>query len=167
MKTLDGLGYEVDSSANPGRIMMDAHRHFDWSRCTNFPYHPSVDDYQEEKAQNYRILEVPISTIRVSAPYDHSPKARAINPCYRHELFAQAIRENEQVLKELGFCIMLFHPDELIEGYSDDLLLYGFDNFRRNFEFFRRTIGEIEFLTLSGFRKIFEIWKDEHIARDR
>src|SRR4029077_6946084 len=47
MKALDHLGFAVDSSANPGRSLMDGHRHFDWSRCTNSPYHPSVDDYQE------------------------------------------------------------------------------------------------------------------------
>jgi hypothetical protein len=155
MKTLDGFGFEVDSSANPGRSMSDAHRHFDWSRCTNSPYHPSADDYQGEKSGNYRILEVPITTIPLEAPYDQAPKARAVNPCYRHELFARAIRENERALKELGFCVMLFHPDELIEGYGDDLLLYGFNNFRRNFEFFRQTMGDIEFLTMGEFgRKI-------------
>jgi hypothetical protein len=50
---------------------------------------------------------------------------------------------------------MLFHPDELLEGYSDDLLFYGFANFRRNFEFFRQVMGDIEFLTLNEFARSF------------
>ena len=156
MKALDEFGFDVDSSANPGRSLSDVHRHFEWSRCTNPPYHPSLDDYQKAKVQNYDILEVPITTITVQAPYDQVPKARAINPCYRHELFVKAIEENEQSLRDLGFCVMLFHPDELIAGYSDDLLLYGFPNFRRNFEFFRQAMGGIEFLTMSEFARNFE-----------
>ena len=165
MKTLDGLGFEVDSSANPGRRLLDARRHFDWSRCTNSPYHPSVDDYQAEKARNYEMLEVPITTIPVKAPYDQDPKARAINPCYRHELFARAIRGSERELKELGFCVMLFHPEELLEGYSDDLLFYGFENFRRNFEFFRQVMGDnIEFLTLNEFARSFQELKSNRNA---
>lgn len=167
MKTLDEFGFEVDSSANPGRSMSDDHRHFDWSRSTNSPYHPGVEDYQEEGTRNYRILEVPITTVPLKAPYDKAPKARAINPCYRHELFTEMILKNEGALKELGFCVMLFHPDELIEGYSDDLLLYGFENFRRNFEFFRQTMGEIEFHTLSEFGRNFGKLEGNHNAADR
>jgi hypothetical protein len=155
ISTLDRLGFAIDSSAFPGRKQVDAHRHFDWSRCTNSPYHPSIDDYQRGDSVNHAILEIPITTIPFETPYDHSRKPRAVHPCFRNELFEKAIVENQHLLKKLGFCVLLFHPDELIDGYTDDLYFNGFGNFRRNFECFCRVMGEVEFVTLSEFRKTF------------
>ena len=151
MRTLDRLGFAVDSSAFPGRSVRDDHRHFDWSRCDNRPYLPSIADYQAQGAVNFRLLEVPITTIPFWAPYDRTPTVRAINPCFRSELFQKAIAENEDRLRQLGFCVLIFHPDELMHGYQDDLYRNGFENFFKNFAFFRKTMGDVKFLTVSEF----------------
>ena len=151
MRTLDRLGFAVDSSAFPGRSVRDDHRHFDWSRCDNRPYLPSIADYQAQGAVNFRLLEVPITTIPFWAPYDRTPTVRAINPCFRSELFQKAIAENEDRLRQLGFCVLIFHPDELMHGYQDDLYRNGFENFFKNFAFFRKTMGDVKFLTISEF----------------
>jgi hypothetical protein len=151
MRTLDRLGFEVDSSAFPGRSVRDDYRHFDWTRCDNRPYFPSIEDYQVQGAENLRLLEVPITTIPIGAPYDRIPVVRAINPCFRSELFQKAIADNEDRLRQLGFCVLIFHPDELMHGYQDDLYRNGFENFFENLAFFRKTMGEVKFLTLSEF----------------
>ena len=151
MRTLDRLGFAVDSSAFPGRSVRDDHRHFDWSRCDNRPYLPSIADYQAQGAVNFQLLEVPITTIPFWAPYDHTPTVRAINPCFRSELFQKAITENEDRLRQLGSCVLIFHPDELMHGYQDDLYRNGFENFSQNFAFFRKTMGDVKFLTVSEF----------------
>ncbi len=151
MRTLDRLGFAVDSSAFPGRSVRDDHRHFDWTRCDNRPYLPSIADYQVQGAVNLRLLEVPITTIPFRAPYDRIPTVRAINPCFRSELFQKAIADNEDRLRKLGFCVLIFHPDELMHGYQDDLYRNGFENFSKNFVFFRKTMGDVKFLTVSEF----------------
>ena len=151
MRTLDRLGFAVDSSAFPGRSVSDDHRHFDWTRCDNRPYLPSIADYQVQGAVNLRLLEVPITTIPFRAPYDRIPTVRAINPCFRSELFQKALADNEDRLRQLGFCVLIFHPDELMHGYQDDLYRNGFENFSKNFVFFRKTMGDVKFLTVSEF----------------
>ena len=151
MRTLDRLGFAVDSSAFPGRSVRDDHRHFDWIRCDNRAYLPSIADYQVQGDVNYRLLEVPITTIPFRAPYDRIPTVRAINPCFRSELFQKAIADNEDRLRQLGFCVLIFHPDELMHGYQDDLYRNGFENFSKNFVFFRKTMGDVKFLTVSEF----------------
>src|SRR5262249_12091570 len=70
MQVLDKLGFGIDSSAFPGRKQIDEHRHFDWSRSGNRPYHPSLDDYQQEKSASRDLLEVPITAVPFAAPYD-------------------------------------------------------------------------------------------------
>ncbi len=149
VKALDQMGFKVDSSAIAGRSRSDAHCHYDWSRCGNAPYHPSLEDYQQEKALNYRILEVPITSVPLSISRDGAGKSVVVHPCFRPELFEKVIVRNKKSLEELGFCVLFFHPDELMEGYSDNALLSGFGNFRRNLEFFRHVMGEVEFVTLS------------------
>lgn len=136
MATLQELGYEIDSSALPGLLRQDEHRHYDWLTTPQHPYFPSKDDYRSPGASPLSILELPLTTIPFKASYDLHPKLRQLNPCYRPEIFQAAVDDHsfEDVV------IVSFHVEEMVSGYRDDLFLYGLNNFRRNFDYLRASI---------------------------
>ncbi|MHA1948301.1 MAG: hypothetical protein ACW99G_03535 [Candidatus Thorarchaeota archaeon] len=118
-QTMEELGYTISSTAYPGRMSREEMRHYDWTESTNTPYYPSKFNYQVPGDSHHNVLEVPITTLPITTTYDIMPKRRSISPAMRPELFDQLD------LSELDICIVLMHPDELLEGYSDDLYLYG------------------------------------------
>lgn len=155
MTALARLGFNADSSAFPGRKVTDAHRHFDWSRTTNHPYRPSMEDYQVSGAPHHPLLEIPITTLPLLTSYDKEPVCRALNPCFHTELFTQAISRNLSAIHDLGVIVLLFHPDELLSGYRDDLYCNGLENFFTSFRSFRSLLPEVRFLTVRDFTQEF------------
>ncbi|MEW6368886.1 MAG: hypothetical protein AB1714_30015 [Acidobacteriota bacterium] len=131
MRCIEDMGFRFDSSALAGCRRQDRHRHYDWSRASNRPYRPSVNDYQASGDPAHSFLEVPITTVPMRTSYDSVPRLRAINPVIRPEILRPALAEALPELQRLGFMVVLFHADELKTGYQDDLYTYGMENFRR------------------------------------
>jgi hypothetical protein len=117
MQTLAELGLQIDSSAIPGRHRDDSARRFDWSTSPNEPYWPSAADYRVPGSPALSILEVPMTAIRVKAPYDPKPLLRYANLAYRPAIFEAAIEEwlDRNTVAETVLTL-IFHPEELMPG---------------------------------------------------
>lgn len=119
---LDHCKFICDSTALPGR-MEDSKRKYDWSRCGNTCYKPSRIDYQTNGSNCFNITEVPMTTVIGAG------KRRYLNPCLKPEIFRQMI---DFSLNYLNCLVIVFHADQLKNGYEDDFYKYGFDNFHNN-----------------------------------
>lgn len=132
MSALDHMGFQVDSSALPGVHRKDAHRLIQWKHAGNTPYQPSFWDYQCAGEPHFKIWEIPMTTIPIVAPYDKCLQRRYINPTIRKEIFQQSLTNWISYLTQI---VVVFHPDQIMEGYQDDLYHYGWDNFVANMSF--------------------------------
>jgi len=149
IKTLHDLGFRADSSALPGRKSNDAGRFYDWERTGCRPYFPSRNDYQVSGDDVYDILEVPMTTIPMLASYDKAPVKRYVNPLIRPEVFQPAL----QNCGHLECLVVIFHPDELIEGHEDGLYLYGKETFTNNMKFVSELFQNHKTLTMTEYEK--------------
>ena len=122
--TVEKLGFQCDSTAIPGRKGADAHP-MNWERAPNQPYFPGSADLCEPGPER-RLLEIPMNTWLVQAPYDEAQKVRYMNPAVHPKIFANALRNWENTRKlhssELSIWVMIFHPDEVLSGQGEDLL---------------------------------------------
>ena len=134
MHALSALGLRVDSTAVPGRTRDDAKRRFDWGPTPNRPYHPARHDYRVSGgADALPILEVPMTTVPIRAPYDTRPVARYLNPTYHAAIWREAVSS----LLAGDPCrdvVLICHPDELMPRPSNDLHSFGWDDFLRNLD---------------------------------
>jgi len=145
MRTVDRLGLRIDSTAVPGRCRQDTMRAFDWSVTLNRPYHPSCADYRTPgKGDALGILEIPMTTTPMLAPYDDAPVRRYINPTYRPRFFAaglDGVLAQSSDLEDLHV-VLIFHPDELLERRPNDLHAFGWDTFLDNFDTLTSRLAE-------------------------
>lgn len=142
MRVLDELGMAVDSTAIPGRRRDDGARFFDWSGTPNRPYHPSVADYRVPGRPALSILEVPMTTMLVEAPYDGRPLPRYLNVAYHGEIFRAAVGRHLESLGEGNHVIVtILHPEEV---WGPGHALYGHDlqTVEHNVDFFLTLAGE-------------------------
>jgi hypothetical protein len=165
MRALSDLGIEVDSSALPGRARADSERSFDWSSSPNRPYRPSCTDYRVEGLPADDLLEVPMTTATVRAPYDRTDVRRYLNLAYHEGIFAKAARSlTQEGGHELGahaFVTTILHPEEAMprEGGHP---LYAFrpDALRANLECLVEhlvaTCGTVKFITLGEVPSILK-----------
>lgn len=153
MRLLDAMGFEVDSTALPGRKRDDAARSFDWSSTPNEPYHPCTSDYRTPGSQKLKILEVPMTTSLIKTSYDKAPTARYLNPTFRPELFKAGLENYLGAFKSSKnhSLVIIFHPGELLPQPENGLHVFGWDNFVKNLsvleEVLNRRKGPFEFLT--------------------
>ena len=95
MHAANALGLTVDSTAIPGRKRNDSARVFDWLPTPDQPYFPSQNDCRVPAAGgSLPILEVPVTTMRVRAPYDVVSLKRYMNLTYHHHLFREGFDES-------------------------------------------------------------------------
>lgn len=126
MNALDALGLQVDSTALPGRLRADEARRFDWTTTPNRPYRPSVSDYRIPGNEPLSIVEVPMTTMPVKAPYDPGPLLRYLNLAYRHSIFRDALGRHFETLDHTDHTVVtILHPDEV--RAQPDHPLYAFD----------------------------------------
>lgn len=144
MSTLEQMGFLIDSSALPGCERNDLHRKFDWTITGNSQYHPCKEDYRCSGSSPYKLLEVPMTTIPIAAPYDKITKRRYINPTIKSEIFKPYFYTYSHYLSHI---VITFHPDQLIDGHEDDLYRYGMDNFISNMEFIQQN-QDVNYKTL-------------------
>ncbi len=122
--TVERLGFLSDSTAIPGRIGGARHP-MNWEGAPNHPYFPSSTDVCESGRER-PMLELPMNTWMLQAPYDASPRVRYINPAVHPKLFANALQNWENTrnfsTSQLHIWVMIFHPDEVLATQGEDQL---------------------------------------------
>lgn len=131
MQTLDRLGLRIDSTAIPGRKRNDAGRMFDWEPTANEPYHPSRTDYRVPGPDALSILEVPMTSIPIRAPYDEVALRRYVNLAYRADLLGPALAEHADGLSTL---VTIVHPEEAVRSPGNPLYGEGLPEIERNLD---------------------------------
>ena len=120
--TVERLGFNCDSTAIPGRAGSDSHP-MNWSHAPNQPYFPAADNLCATGAAR-PMLEIPMNTWLLKAPYDQAPRRRYMNPAVHPDLFAKTLKnwENECNIShaDLSIWVMIFHPDEVLCAQSED-----------------------------------------------
>jgi hypothetical protein len=141
MRRLSALGLKVDSTAIPGRRRNDEQRVFDWEPTPNEPYHPAPGDYRVPgRAGSLPILEVPMTTVPIQAPYDPAPLKRYVNLAYHHALFQEGFTAHLLGLPPgsggEAFVTTILHPEEVAAGApSHPLYSFSLDGVGRNLDF--------------------------------
>lgn len=146
--------FDIDSSAMSRCIRKDHLRWYDWSETHGNIYFPSVVDYRIDGDLSHDILEVPITTLDILAPYDEVPKRRILNPSVKTSLFQKAVVDSKDSLSSLDCLVVACHAEELESGYANDLYVYGLDNFFENLQFLEATFG-CEYTSFQDVRKSF------------
>lgn len=122
--TVEKMGFRCDSTAIPGRGGTNGNP-MKWKGAPNEAYYPSVGQLCQPGPER-QMLELPMNTWLVRAPYDDSPKLRYMNPALHPEIFARAVRAWENTRKnsslEMSIWVMIFHPDEVLGGRQQDHL---------------------------------------------
>lgn len=121
---VERLGFHCDSTAIPGRRGGPGHP-MNWNGAPNQPYFPTANDLCKP-GPSRSMLEVPMNTWLLQAPYDSAPQTRYMNPAVHPHLFASALKnlENTCALSPADLCIwvMIFHPDEVLSTREEDEL---------------------------------------------
>jgi len=146
--------FDIDSSAMSRCTRKDHLRWYDWSETHGNIYFPSVADYRVPGDLRHDILEVPIATLDILAPYDDAPKRRILNPSVKASLFQKAVVDSKDFLSSLDCLVIACHAEELESGYANDLYVYGLDNFFENLRFLEATF-DCEYTSFQDIRKSF------------
>jgi hypothetical protein len=122
--TVERLGFRCDSTAIPGRRGGNGHP-MNWEGAPNQPYFPVADDLCKPGPQR-TLLELPMNTWQLRAPYDDAPRVRYMNPAVHAHLFASTLKTWENGCdaspSDLYIWVMIFHPDEVLATQGDDAL---------------------------------------------
>ena len=122
--TVERFGFRCDSTAIPGRKGGSGHP-MNWEGAPNQPYFPQFDDLRKPGPER-SLLELPMNTWLLQAPYDSAPRIRYMNPAVHPHLFAGPLTHWEHVCKDASteFCVwvLIFHPDEVLSGQKADAL---------------------------------------------
>lgn len=167
--TIEKLGFQCDSTAIPGRKGADAHP-MNWERSPNEPYFPGSADLCEPGPER-KLLEIPMNTWLVQAPYDEAPKVRYMNPAVHPYIFANALRNWENTREihsnELYVWVMIFHPDEVLPSEGEDLLYSrSKQSLLKNLVDFQDSLlragTDVEWVAI---RKAAEIWRQSRMKQ--
>jgi hypothetical protein len=164
---IEEFGFRTDSTAIPGRIGTNGHP-MNWIGTPNHPYFPDASDIRRA-GRRRPLLEIPMTTWLVKAPYDREPRLRYINPAIHAQMFSQAVEEFAKLTAgDLNVWTMILHADEVFDGVEPDGL-YGrsarvaAQNIARFAEAIADAGGEVRFTTLS---QASEQWAQQEKAND-
>jgi hypothetical protein len=133
MNRLSEFGMSVDSTALPGRR--------NWESTPNHPFHPSKEDHKAPciiRSEELPILEVPMTTMLIRAPYDKGPFLRYVNLSFKSDLFREGLEfllTSSRGQTDTFFLVTVTHPDEVdSRGRSHQLYSFSMDDVRENIE---------------------------------
>lgn len=133
MRALDDVGLRVDSTALPGRRRIDGVRCFDWEPTPNRPYRPSGSDYRVAGVAPLSIVEVPMTTVPVEAPYDPRPLLRYLNLAYRQKVLRAAFALHLDALGAGDHVVVtILHPEEVRPRGEHPLYAFDLETVERN-----------------------------------
>lgn len=124
LRCIESFGIAYDSTAIPGRDDSPSHPR-NWDGAPNQPYYPSQVDIRRHGPPR-PLLEVPMTTWLVQAPYDRAPRLRYMNPTLHRPLFASALRRwlNELAIArdDRWLWTFILHPDDAMPIATPDAL---------------------------------------------
>lgn len=168
---IERLGFQCDSTAIPGRRGAPTHP-MNWEGAPNQPYFPTPENLCKPGPER-TLLEVPMNTWLVRAPYDASPRIRYMNPAIHPHLFANALQNWENACKashlELCIWVMIFHPDEVLPtAGADALYSRSIVGLKENIASFEEAVArmghDLEWLTVSDAATCWRIHQQSLIA---
>ncbi len=157
LDTVESLGLRYDSSAVPGRRGTPGHP-MDWMGAPNEPFYPSLDDIRRPGAAR-KLLELPMNTWSVKAPWDQEAGPRYMNPAIHRELFVQALAQWRKSISAgtaaLCVWVLIMHPDEVMAADTrDGLISHSRQVLYRNLDSLAKPVQDCgqtcEFTTLSA-----------------
>ena len=168
---VERLGFRCDSTAIPGRRGRNGHP-MNWEGSPNQPYFPAADN-PCMRGPARQMLELPMNTWLLQAPYDDAPRTRYMNPAVHPHLFANSLRNWENacnVLRsDLSVWVMIFHPDEVlasrvVDGLYSRSIRDLCTNLAAITEALRRLEHELEWVTVS---EAAQRWRTHQTASTR
>lgn len=158
---IEAFGILYDSTAIPGRSGIGDHP-MNWEGTVNHPYYPDLGNIRKSAAKR-SLLELPMNTWQVEAPYDEQPKLRYMAPSVHESIFESSLSHWQfDRSMDLHVWVLICHPDELTPLLGEDLLFSrSTESLCRNL---RRLVNHIEthgdtvrFVTVS---KAGQCWKN-------
>lgn len=147
LNLIESLGFEVDSTAIPGRDDSASDHPRNWKDAPNQPYYPAQDDICRS-GETRPLLEVPMNSWYFKASYDKVPKLRYMNPCIHTDLWEQALDDWEMrslsQANESYLWVLILHPAEAMLHNSSDLLYaYSIEVLQKNLALFTERIRKL------------------------
>jgi hypothetical protein len=168
--TVEQLGFDCDSTVIPGRKGGPSHP-MNWEGAPNQPYFPGLHDLCKPGPLR-TMIELPMNTWYLQAPYDEAPRLRYMNPAVRSDLFARAL-ETWRVTcglmsAELCVWVMILHPDEVLTSRGPDALysrsIEGLcSNLLAMVEILRSLGDEFEWVTIA---RAAALWRADQLQGD-
>lgn len=164
LATLERAGFRTDSSAIPRpRYPWDLSIK-DWTETPQHPYFPSCADYRVPGRPARGILEVPMTTAPVVAPYDERPVLRYLNLAFHKAPLTAAIRT---ALARPAPLVTITHPYEAFPvGRNHGLLAHDPAVFAGNLDLLVHQVEAIgrraQFVTIGQVcaQETRDHWKD-------
>lgn len=108
-KGISDCGIKIDSTALPGRQIGET----DWRNSPVKPYYPLESNYL--LAGGSTVIEVPMTTMKIHAPYEKIPKYRYLNINFNKKYFGELGR----IIKDRNEIVTITHPYEVLGTYLE------------------------------------------------
>lgn len=157
ISVLAKLGFRVDSSAIPRPCYeLDRQQGRNWTVSPTTPYWPSRADYRIPGEPSLPILEVPISTSVIQAPYDAHKMIRYFNLAFHPHILEGSL---EEWIERYSFLVSITHPYELApRPTSHGLIAFDTSALMKNIESIqnitKRMGKKLRYLTISEFANL-------------
>ena len=147
MRVINSKNIKIDSSALPFRKRDDIDKFFDWKITSNKFYFPSKLDYRVQGTDNYNLIEVPLTTIKMKAPYDKESIHRYFNLSFKSNILFENFSE---YVKNNNHLVIITHPSEILINGTHDLISFNLETFKYNLNYV------VEKVKLEGKNPVFK-----------
>ncbi|MEK6891993.1 MAG: polysaccharide deacetylase family protein, partial [Nanoarchaeota archaeon] len=148
IKALQENGFKIDSSATPGiKGHLNDGMHYDWSKVDeHYPWKLSLNDYQDTKHQNSKVLEIPIAT------FNFMGKTLRADPVYSELLkaaFDYYYKNADRSKKPFVFVIISHSIESTHEDESITQVIRDMEEFIKH----AKKFDDVEFVTIDEVYK--------------
>jgi len=148
VKSLQENGFNADSSATPGiKGHLKDGMHYDWSKVNeHYPWKLSLNDCQDTKNQNSKVIEIPIAT------FNFMGKTLRADPVYSEFLKSafDCYYENAERSKKPFVFVVISHS---IESTHEDGSVTQVVRDTEEFIKHAKQFADVEFVTVNGAYK--------------
>jgi hypothetical protein len=132
MDALEECGIQIDSTAMPGRVRIDAERNLDWGMTPEHVYYPAVNDYRLPGNPTRKLLEIPMSMLRTIADYDQKPLLRYLDLSFHPRVIRDGISD---LVKTAEIIVAVTHPSAVLKSaIPHGLISFSADAFAENLD---------------------------------
>lgn len=115
MEAFDRLGLAYDSTAMAGRRRVDGERLIDWEPTPHCAFHPSCADHRIPGKPARRVVELPMSMLRVQADYDAQPFLRYLDLSFHPRALEPGL---EALVAEADYIVTITHPSAFLSDLA-------------------------------------------------